>query len=90
MNLTADQRKLIPVLGEIIDDTMPTPSESDDWKDHAAKWSARINAALWEISLSGKDRTTLARMARRMGLLDGGDAPREFRNAINGFLSLTW
>lgn len=88
--MTDDQKKLIPILGEIIDDAMPIPSESDDWKDHAAKWSARINAALWEVPLPGRHRTTLARMARKMGLLDGGDAPRAFRDAINGFLSLTW
>lgn len=82
--LTDDQKKLLPVLGKIVGETRPIPSELDDWKDHADAWSARINAALWEVPLPGRHRTALAKMARKMGLLDGGDAPRAFRDAVNG------
>ena len=62
--------------------TCPTPSESWDWKDHAAAWSGEISSAVAEIE-DRRVRQAVAKQAMSLGLLTGYDAPRLFTQGID-------
>jgi hypothetical protein len=69
------------VLNEAVRRTTPKARENWDYKDYAHGWSAILHAELLEYT-GPLNRTSLIKMASRLGLLDGYDNPRQFYAAV--------